>query len=498
MLFVSAPSGETILGRLADQFFRELQAFGVLTSSSVLTEETNRSYVTTRSGFILSFLETLSEVCDLRFAAHSNVPFCYNRAGWRSEAPVGGYTDAESEVLPHEVAMSLMLNCQQRADGAPARRLLTCALWRLADKGLGDAVTYLFDLHQAGFAGSDDVGVVTFLLLRAHSHAGSCDALLERSIGRPATGGTDWLAVDPDFEWVGPAPLDGESKKVLTALFLRAGRKVEETRAADNFDDWILGQIHLAGLLTTVLSLVNDLVENVPLPWRVRLSQWEEIIADAKSLLLTSRAGFDMLSQKSRIGYVAVVGSEIRRNVGENWQQRLYEERLLVPTRMRGFFFPDDADAAADDTSSSAASFPPEWASLSWRVIHPWLITINGDVPTLVPPEGEDGADGEALVAEVAAIHRLGEERRYAEAELRVRSLVARHPYMEFLYVERAIALDLQNQPAAALEDLLTAVFLDPRNPLTWESLSIVLARLGSHEEAVFARAFAEFMESLG
>ncbi|MGW8993443.1 hypothetical protein ACWGRF_26470 [Streptomyces zhihengii] len=499
-LFVSTPKGESALVRLADHFFREVQAFGVLTSGSTVTDEMCGAYISTRGGFIKSFLETLTMFCDLRFATHSRIPFCYNRAEWPGGAPIEGYTPSEPEVLPADVATSLILNVQQRATGSLFSRLLTCAVRRLAGTGdLRDTVTYLFDLHQAGFAGADEVTETTCLLLRAHSQAGSCEVLVERCMRHAATGEIDWTTDVPDFEWVDESPLGKEGKAVLTLLFQRASRRVEEVRGAQDLDQWVLGQIHIDGLLTAVIRLFHELVENIPLPYQARLAQWEEIVCDAHALLMTSRAGFDALSAKARISSAHLMGQAIRQRVGTTWQDRLYQERLLVPAQLRAHYF-----------SEPGEQFPPQWEHLSWRVIHPWLTAVApGTAPSAVvrtsktgQPSGESPGRGgerdiaEDLLADFETIHRLHEEHRYAEVEQHARSTLRRHPYMENLYAELAIALDHQNKPEAAREELLTGIFLNPHNPLLWHSLSVVLHRTGSHEEAAFAMAFSRFIAS--
>ena len=86
-LFVTAENQYPTMARLAGYFFRELQAFGALTSPSQPKEETVVKYISARSGFIHSFLQTLERTCRLRFAPDAKIPFCYNTGEWNKAGP---------------------------------------------------------------------------------------------------------------------------------------------------------------------------------------------------------------------------------------------------------------------------------------------------------------------------------------------------------------------------------------------------------------------------
>ena len=80
VLFVTADDGYPTLARLASHFFREIQAFGVITASANMTEELAESYISERAGFTRTFLQTLETHCGLSFSVNTNLPFCYNTA----------------------------------------------------------------------------------------------------------------------------------------------------------------------------------------------------------------------------------------------------------------------------------------------------------------------------------------------------------------------------------------------------------------------------------
>ena len=225
---------------------------------------------------------------------------------------------------------------------------------------------YLFDLHQAGFTGYDELFDVAAALLSGRSQAGSNEELLTRTLGGPAAEVTDWFGLQPQLGWIEVGSLDADGKAILSSLFQRASQQIERVRDAEDLDEWIVGQAYLGGLLRAVRKLVNLFIEKPPLPWRAQLSQWEEIEADALGMMRAARAGYNMLSPEVRVGNARVMGLMLRSQVGDGWQERFYRERLLVPARLRQqLIFGEDLP------------MPAEWQHLSWRVIYPWAIGIE-------------------------------------------------------------------------------------------------------------------------
>jgi tetratricopeptide (TPR) repeat protein len=541
-LFVTAENQYPTMARLAGYFFRELQAFGALTSPGHPKEETVAKYISARSGFIHSFLQTLEMTCHLRFAPDAKIPFCYNTGEWNKAGPIAGYSSDAPSVLPSEVAASLTLNAMVRANGSLRHRLLKCGLWYLAENDLGKAIKYLFDLYMAGFTGYDDLFDVTAMILSGRSQAGSDQAFLLRVIGRLPEEVTDWIGLDLQPDLTGDNPPDADVKRVLSDLFEEASGDLERVRNAADLDQWIVGQALLGGLLHVVRRLINELIGKPPLPWRARLSQWEEIAADALGMMRVARAGIDALSPRIRMANARNVGEIIRAQVGDGWRERFHQERLLVPAQLREQF-----DAGTDFL------MPPEWDHLSWRVIFPWTIGVEDrELPPAarVTPLSADelmdhaaarqvmatagvsapaqqrvvlsrylndgGSDRlmlalrqalpsdegtlyrELLLADFDALSRLSDEGRYADAADRAARTIARYPWLGPAYQELAIALDRQGDPEHAVDPLLASIVLAPRSPFPWRSLAVVLNRMGGAGEARFADAFNQFLESEG
>ena len=536
-IFNTAGNTYAHLGRIARHFFQELQIFGVLTSCDPLNDEVHASYVSERAGFIRSFLKILEKACDLKFTANSNVPFCYNMVEWSDAAPIAGYSGGLVEVRPSEVATTLILNGTQRVKDTIHLRLITCALQRLRSTDLQATLTYLFDLHQAGFAGADDLLKVSVLLLAGRAQAGSDEELLEQILGHRLTSGTDLRHIELTLDWIRVGPLHADGKAILSGLFQRALQEIGKVRDADDLDTWIIGQAYILGLLETVRKLIKEFVPEVPLPWRAQLSQWEEIVADAGSIFLMAERGFDPLTSQYRSEITKLIGRVFSHKVGIGWEERFYRERLLVPTALRGqLLFADDLP------------MPREWEYLSWRTIYPWTIGIKrGKSPhgiRVEPPSvselieldvvrqvllthgisepaqqrrlltqylsgsreemmaalrevvSQRDTQAELLESIFETIYWLETEHRYADAVNHARQAAEWYPYLPQAYLELAISLDLQGSPELAIEQLIPAILLAPTEPLNWQSLSVVLGRLGKSDEAHFASAFKELLES--
>ena len=356
----------------------------------------------------------------------------------------------------------------------------------------------------------------------------------------------EWVRGDIHTEWATQNKIDQTGQDILGRLLQIGSNQIALTRDANNLDEWVVGSSLLTDLLPTINAIVNDLLDNLPLAWRAKLSHWEEIAADAGAIFGISRAGFNLISPYVRPGYVRLVADMFRRQVGEAWQERLTRERLVVPSRLQVNF-----------STGEYLNFTAEWKALSWRLIHPWAaLLIPGENPEVLrtksyPAEeflqldyvrqvltqngilgddahkekivyylnssaGADSTEEERLMRllddalyprygvlrsvrlhdELLAIIDLQENCRYSDAIARSRSLLTCYPYLGSIFLELAISYDMSGTPEEALEYLTAAITLLPRNPIIWHSTSVVLNRLGNGDESVIAEAFHELLSS--
>lgn len=549
--FDIGPSDVRALGELASRFLRDLQTFGRLTVSVNLTEDLLSAYIADRAGFVLSYLRELETRCGLRFARSSGLAFCYNTASWPDAAPPSGYTGTEGAVLPSHFARSMVLAWSLRTKHSFGRRLLLGATWQISSRGFQAGIDWLFDLYDEGFIGTDDLHSLSLILFVARANVEADHEMVARF--HPTLTRSDdrsgWTHMEPETAWVQSRELNREGRTAMSRLFRRTVARVERVRSASNLDEWVVGSIHVAGLLTVASRLITGLLEEVPLTWRARLSQWEEIVADAGGIIRLERAGFDAHSFVERAGYIRVVGEMIRSKVGEEWRRRLYEDRLLVPRQLQQelLFRPPD----------QPIEVPERWASLSWKVIYPWTKVVHPERdPNTIRAYGFTAEDllgtSELTAALTAANSALTAEARrelvgrylqnrleqvpdpdrlkvlldetvpraraaLARAELidelnvvrrlldegvdtktaatLASSVLHRYPYFAAAWLELAIAHDMSEEREQALECLIKAVMLRPQLSSSWHSLYVVLSRLGNRDESILAGAYATVLE---
>jgi hypothetical protein len=545
MMFDSEPNASRILAGLAEILFEELQSFGRLSGALDLNEENLRFYMQERSSFIVDFLSTLETHCGLRFSPRAHVPFCYNSRTWPELAPVAGYAGVDQSIAPSQVATSLILCWNLRLKGMLGRRVLVSALWIVAEAGLDSGIDFVFDLHNAGYADRNVVREVISLLLLARASCSSDEEMIMKFLGTTPGQPQEWVTSDISTEWVTQNKIDQSGWGSLGRLLQMGSKQAALTRDASSLDEWVLGNALLAGLLPAIMGIVNDLSDNLPLAWRAKFSQWEEIAADAGAIFGVARAGFNLISPYVRAGHVRVVAEMFRRQVGDGWQERLARERLLVPSQLQ-----------VDYDSGEYLDMPAEWRALSWRLIHPWVALLHpGENPEVLrvkgyPAEeflqldyvrqilaqngilgeeaqkeklvrylssaGTDSADEERLMRllddalyprygvlrsvrlhdELLTIISLQENSKYSDAMVRSRSLLSCYPYLGRIFLELAIAYDMSGTPEVALEYLIAGITLQPENPIIWHSISVVLNKLGNEGESIIAEAFHELLSS--
>lgn len=98
----------------------------------------------------------------------------------------------------------------------------------------------------------------------------------------------------------------------------------------------------------------------------------------------------------------------------------------------------------------------------------------------------------------MASIKQANQAKSYYGPEAAVsylEKLLARYPWFDFCYVELGIAYDESGKPESALPLLESAIALRPAEPTRWQSLSVVLNRLGDRRGAVLAKAISEMIQ---
>jgi hypothetical protein len=376
MILADLSQPSLALTRIADLYLWELQAFGRLTSvEPKLNTKTWGTYVFLRANLIRSLLEVLESKAGLRFTPEDRYPFYYyldsgpadaSLEAWPSSAPPTGYTTDAPDVGPSTLATSLINGWWQRTSGTCKGRLFKAALWQVKASGLQSALTLAFDLHRTGFAATDDLYGAIRLLLHGRSHVSSDEAMVAAFVGDRDLDSASWRFLEPDTAWLesGEARADAG---VIDMLLAQGSADIERVRHSVNYDEWHIGQVQLGQLLLRIRMLIDEFwgVGRLPLLWRAKLDQWEEIHCDAfgKAVIAYFPQAPLPTWDVTNASHANEVMEIYKVRGGKNWRSRFFRERLLVPERMQRH--------VTDDLTAPDA--PDEWRGLSRRVIRPWM-----------------------------------------------------------------------------------------------------------------------------
>lgn len=548
-MFQTAPKAESALLHIGEGLFRELQAFGRMSGTLEQPPGDPKGYLRDRALPTWKVLSALEALADLRFDIP--IPHSYAFGRWPASAPVGGYTGSSAEPRPSEVVRAMVDHWDALASGLTTDlRLLRSALYVAHRTDLPHAVEFLLALHGAG-AAPQEASLLRVLktLLVARAAVASDEDLVPFLLQGPAPeepgGWQDALSSLPEqsvpYE---TAPLPKACSSMLEAALSHAVREVVQVRESCDFDTWYEQRLNLRGLLFVVRRLVSDAHGAPPISIQAIVSQLEEIEMDGEALRLTSLmkpfAVNDPPSYRRDLSYAREeVGRGYREAFGQEWAERLFHERLLVPAAL------GPAVLNAD-----APELPTEWGGLSRRLAHPFIALFRpGLSPHLyratrfettqlagldevqrffkraglaaeaaqvlidreyrgarsnqsLPDIDREnlrrvlqgahtllcGVEMHAILSDVANRSAQGDARGALD---RIEYGLALYPWNSELYFAQALAHSELRDWAAAREDLVEALVLSPTLALGWQHLRIVLAALGREDESELASQMA-------
>jgi hypothetical protein len=553
-----APEG---IPAVAAHLFGELRPFGLLIGLRLggVDENAVKSYVDERGAFIATLLALLEPGAELGLTPGHRAPYCYNGASWRDEVPIAGYTGEGPNPGLVDLVRSYVSNWYMAAHGSMSLRLSRAALFECRERGLRSAVQYLLDLQWHGLAPEwQGVAEVVRLLLAGRTEAGSEAGMLARCLGRRAPASTrEWMELDPRTGWVpdrlpSSTPLPEDVRQVLSDLVSRGLREAHALRAAASWDEWVLGQAALKGLLRTVIDVYQKVVPEPPLGVRAILSQFDEICADAWPAVALH---YDVYPYRSAFVMTEAAAILLSQTLPD-WEERLYRERLLVPDALRGHLL-----------GGEASPLPLPWQALSWRLVGPFRHAFERKDSTLQrarPVEPGTLLDRSAALREFFRAHEVDDTQgrelaiRYAAGLLRVRetvemslahtrprvasdelsrlcaeavravateevidrlrnaleewylerepdevrafireweALAVDYPWCPWLHLEIGIAYDTVGEPERALASIVRAAVLGPTEEMHWQSLTATLRAMGASFDADVARGVRFYLE---
>jgi tetratricopeptide (TPR) repeat protein len=551
MLFSADLNASRAMTTLAEFLFREAQAFGKFSINARLTREKMETYTQDRLVLTKFILEILEHQSTLHFSDQERVPFIYNTNPelWPDSLPLAGYTDGAGQLKPSQVLTSLMLNWNlEITNNNTVPRLLAASLWMVDKHDLETALIYLIDLLKAGFIiNTKSLAIVMGILLTTHTLVETDQAIVGLLTGNATLHTTsDWKRVEYKFD---PSDLSIDMERnqaAISVLLNKILSEIEEVRDSSNYDDWLLGQLYVGGMITVFQAIMGVVKQEPSLGLKRILSQFEEIRADTPTLLLSIRKEFQPYINLFHF----MKGTQIvfESQVGNGWQERFYQERLLVPARIKDQLL-----------FKTGGELPPEWRYISWRIVHALIEVFQPedraiimrsnkfDVRTLAGSQAiqdffrrhrirdldqqnsileyeyldtfpKGFLDGQKLpsypedklkllltkahfdcsMEELqSALHQATEllkAKRYQEEIAYLKKLLDLYPWSSAVYHELSIAYDEHRDHQTAIDLIIPTIILYPTNPQCWRSLAVILGRLGCHDERIIASVIEEML----
>ncbi len=506
---------------VAEGLFREMTSFGVLASGqSIILEQLEQ--FGPRVAMLATILE-LGETAGLHFGDEP-FPYWYNRVRWDPSLPVAGFTNKPGGPKPSQVLWS-MVGAWNMVVSDPSQssrdRLLRATLWQTSQEDLWSGLQLAIALSDAGFLlNSADLAVVVRLLLSGRDLVASDREMVSRFFG-DAIPASPSLFLDADFstDWVAERPLKSPAatdlvQRIVGSLF----KRLEGARHSQSMDEWMLNQQRLHNCLAPLLAAIRSLVPQMPLALQTMMTQLGEVNADAGSAAMNAKTKLAGDPSYASLLFAAMpVMSQFRARLGDEWEDRLYNERVLIPEELRSLMFDIEGTWSANVSSMSKfigaqvarqrARCPSQWQGLSWALAYPFVCVLRPELrdPALMSgdsPRPEDVARHPSVTG-VLAKYGVKDPEVIRQSIIRAeksrpgRFLTDR----DCLLIERVREVASGAIPLAIETDLhasqSTAKVKRP-SPMEDELVQAVADATAELHQVIFHEAISQVMESLG
>jgi hypothetical protein len=421
-LLASNVRAATAFTRITETLLREVSAFGVMAAGQGIQLEQIEQYAG-RIYITSMMLEKAETAAELRFG-DDKFPFVYNTARWDDGVPLAGWTTDNAVPRPSHLPVS-MIGTWMMALEEPARsardRLLRAALWQTKQAGLRSALQLAADLSSGGFLlNRDDLQDVFELLLLARDQVNSDDEMVAGLLGGAApTSPRDFLDATLSPGWVTQTSATSPTVLALVQQLMQITTpRMVAARHSSSLGEWVLNQQRLYNLIGPMIKAVRTVLPKLPLEMRAVMTQLGEINADAgNSARLLKIKVFRIPSYSLVADQALDVAMQYHARLGSGWEDRLCQERVVVPDELRSVVLditgdwpssPLDATAirefVARQVNHQKRSCPPSWTSFSLEYSHPFVDALQ---PELKDPEFVSSAP---LTLEALQTHPLVEQ----------------------------------------------------------------------------------------
>jgi tetratricopeptide (TPR) repeat protein len=403
------------------------------------------------------------------------------------DAPPAGYCDEETTIGLRTLLSTryIFWQMQHLPDAAPT--ILCClvraALYILHTRNFNASVRYLLDLHKHGYLLSSALlQHCLVFLFEVRQRVARDEDIVPLCIGL-RDGAAGWRSAELLPVDLQALPMLREAAEGLAYLLQTADNDIDEVRAARSYDEWVLGQHYLTGLMMTAHFLLGYLdMQDEPafIAFDVR---YEEIVADGFAYYHMLRGAPERYPFEMKLTYSYAIIKAAQMGGGD-WQDRLCDERVVVPDQLADLLLPNDGTI---NLQPAPDSIPVAWRLLSAAVapVYALLVVREPGYRALARTDGQTGSGPTDLQSLIRAI-RQDPENQQLRAQL-----LDRHPYCDQCLFIEALYLDRCGEQEAAMARLQQAILIDPSDHHRWHSAGVLLHKLGHVSAAVRLKGFA-------
>ena len=428
--------------------------------------------------------------------ALAGLPFVLHSYKTAPHAPPGGYFDDQTAIELGTLLSSryTFWTMQNNPDAAATIVfcLLRAALYVLHTRSFNASVRYLLDLHKHGYllnAHSLDHCLAFLFLVR--QRVNSDDEIVPLCLESLPHSPSDWYNAKLLPVNLQALPVLREAAEGMAYLLQTTGTDIDEVRASQSYDEWILGQHYLGRLTLTVHFILGYLNLDQEPAFRAFDVRYEEICADCFAFYHILRGGPEGYPFEPEFNAYYGVMKAIQM-LGGDWQDRLCDERVLVPDQLADLMLPSDGTI---NLQLKQSGIPPDWCLLSSALapVYANVVARNPDyrfLARLVQIEGNATSAPPDIQSLLRSIRQESGNEQLRE------QLLDFYPYCDRCLFVEAGYLDRRGDPTAAMVRLQQAISIDPTNHLRWKRMSVILRKLGNGHAADRLAGFARTLSN--
>lgn len=398
-LLVATAQADTAFVRIAEGLLKEMSAFGVMAAGRDILPEQLEQYAS-RIPVTSMMLEAAEGTAGLRFGT-DRFPFVYNTVRWDKQAPLAGWTTDSAVPRPSQLPWSLLgswMMALQEPERSTRNRLLRAVLWQTSRADLRSGLQLAADLSGAGYLlNRDDLKKVVALVLLARDQVGSDSDMVAGLLGgRTPDSPEGFLGAALSPSWVTRTEVTSAAASALIQYLLQIIAPVIATaRSSPSLGEWVLNQQRLYNLIGPALNAIRAVLPKPPLALRAVMAQLREINADAgnSTEMLKIKLGHRIPSYEMLANQALVVALQYRARVGDDWADRLCNERVVVPDQLRTLLLDITGDWPSTPAESHATNefigrqvahqkpgCPQQWAAFSPEYANPFVHVLRPEL----------------------------------------------------------------------------------------------------------------------